>query len=230
MLIEVVVDSIEDALAAEAGGADRLELVADLPADGLSPTRETVRHVRAATRLPLRVMLRHRRDLAAGTAEERARLREDATAFRDAGADGVVLGFVTDGALDVDAMAAVLERVPSFPATCHRAFEWSGSSGAALGHLARRLPQIDHVMTSGLPGDWTTRVARLDALQKTTPLTVVPAGGIDNEGLAALRAAVAVREVHLGFWVRDGRALTGRVRADYVRAARCAVESAVACR
>ena len=58
LLLEVIVQSVEDALAAEAGGADRLEVVREIERDGLSPSLDLVRAISSATRVPLRVMVR----------------------------------------------------------------------------------------------------------------------------------------------------------------------------
>jgi hypothetical protein len=58
ILLEVIVQTVDDARAAEAGGADRLEVVRDINRDGLTPSIDVLRSIRAATRLPLRVMVR----------------------------------------------------------------------------------------------------------------------------------------------------------------------------
>nr|MDT0525259.1 copper homeostasis protein CutC [Streptomyces sp. DSM 41633] len=57
-VLEVIALDAEDAVAAQAGGADRLELVTDMAADGLTPSRETFAAIRSAVDIPLRVMLR----------------------------------------------------------------------------------------------------------------------------------------------------------------------------
>jgi copper homeostasis protein len=60
MVIEVIAQSVADAVAAESGGADRLELVRELERDGLTPPPELVRAVREAVRIPVYVMVRPR--------------------------------------------------------------------------------------------------------------------------------------------------------------------------
>lgn len=61
-MLEVIVCSVADALAAEAGGADRLELVRDLEVGGLTPPLELIQDVLRAVRIPVRVMLREQED------------------------------------------------------------------------------------------------------------------------------------------------------------------------
>ena len=63
-LLEVIALDAEDAVAAQAGGADRLELVTDMAADGLTPPLATFAEIRDAVRHP-----------AAGHAQDRGRIR-----------------------------------------------------------------------------------------------------------------------------------------------------------
>ncbi len=94
-VLEVIALDVEDAVAAQAGGADRLELVTDMAADGLTPAVATVTGIRAAVDIPVRVMLRLTDGFAAGAVE---RLVAAACEMREAGAEEFVLGFLdTDG-------------------------------------------------------------------------------------------------------------------------------------
>src|SRR5881409_1637839 len=93
-VLEVIALGVEDAVAAQAGGADRLELVADMAADGLTPPVETFAGIRAAVDIDLRVMLRPADGFAAGDAESVGRLVRVAREMRAAGADEFVLGFL----------------------------------------------------------------------------------------------------------------------------------------
>src|ERR687891_1506748 len=88
-VLEVIALDAEDALAARAGGADRLELVTDMAADGLTPSVATVAGIRAAVDIPLRVMLRLADGFAAG---DLGRLVRIAHEMREAGAEEFVLG------------------------------------------------------------------------------------------------------------------------------------------
>lgn len=90
-LLEVIALDAEDAIAAQAGGADRLELVTDMAADGLTPPRETFAAIRAAVEIPLRVMLRKSDGFAAG---EVSGLVAAARELRAEGAEEFVLGFL----------------------------------------------------------------------------------------------------------------------------------------
>src|SRR4051794_29891517 len=108
MLLEVIVQTVADAVAARHGGADRLEVVRAIDRDGLTPSIELVRAIQLETGLPLRVMVRERnrfdldpRDLPA--------LRRAAAALAAAGVDGLVIGFVRDAAPDLIDLSSVLQ-------------------------------------------------------------------------------------------------------------------------
>src|SRR5436305_8428722 len=102
MVIEVIAQSVADAIEAAAGGANRLELVRDLDADGLTPPPELVRAVCRAVPIPVYVMIRPRNafTLEAG---EREQFTAEARAAVAAGASGLVFGYLGDaGALDIE--------------------------------------------------------------------------------------------------------------------------------
>ena len=104
-LLEVIALDAADARAAEEGGADRLEVAADLVADGLTPDPVVVRQIRRATSLPVRVLLRANVGLRT-TMHELDRLCRAADAFAAAGADG----FVTKP-FDDQTLSAKLQRI-----------------------------------------------------------------------------------------------------------------------
>src|SRR6266508_5248522 len=96
-LLEVIALHPADAEAAQAGGADRLEVCAAMNADGLSPSVSTVSAMRRSTDLPLRVMLRLS-DTFPATGADLTRLLGIVASYLAAGASGFVLGFLTPDA------------------------------------------------------------------------------------------------------------------------------------
>ncbi|PAA50420.1 hypothetical protein BOX15_Mlig021577g1, partial [Macrostomum lignano] len=105
---EVCVDSLEGAIAAEAGGADRIELCSALVLGGLTPSHGLFESVRKAVQIPVFPMLRPRPGHFVYSAAELEVAGIDAAHFARAGADGLVFGALTlEGRVDVDACAAV---------------------------------------------------------------------------------------------------------------------------
>ncbi|MGW6575070.1 copper homeostasis protein CutC [Streptomyces sp. NPDC054945] len=145
-LLEVIALDVEDAVAAQAGGADRLELVTDMAADGLTPPRETFAAIRAAVDIPLRVMLRRTDGFAAGDVSELVRVARE---LRAEGAREFVLGFLdADGAPDLAAVEAVVAELAGCRWTFHRAIDRAADRDQLRKALAD-LPGLDTYLTAG---------------------------------------------------------------------------------
>lgn len=199
LLLEVIVQSVADALEAEAGGADRLEVVREIERDGLSPPLDIVRSIASATRLPLRVMVRESDGFGVSGAGELAGLQQYFAALAALGVDGAVLGFARDGELDLDTTRLVLSAAPSLRATFHRAFDTLADPLGAVDALAT-VPQIDRILTSGGTDDWAARCGRLTQYQMRagSRLTILAGGGVDEEALRLIASTRCVGEAHTG--------------------------------
>ncbi|MFI5686700.1 copper homeostasis protein CutC [Streptomyces sp. NPDC051636] len=148
-VLEVIALDPEDAVAAQAGGADRLELVTDMAADGLTPPARTFAGIRAAVDLDLRVMLRLADGFTAGAAEDVDRLVRVAGEMRAAGADQFVFGFLdADGRVDLDAVERVVAELDGCRWTFHRAIDRAADRDALRKQLAD-LPGLDCYLTAG---------------------------------------------------------------------------------
>lgn len=206
LLLEVIVLDVADARAAAQAGADRLELVRDMAADGLTPDLDTVAQVHAAVDLPVRVMVR----LDAGFAiapNELDRLCAQATALRSAGAREFVMGFLTAaGDLDLAALSTLAAAVAPSPWTLHRAFDRVRDPADAH-RRAALLPGLDRVLSSGGHPGLAAGPAGLAARagwQRSGPRWIA-GGGLREEHLPAL-AAAGIGEFHCGRAVRaEGR-------------------------
>ncbi|GAA1238006.1 copper homeostasis protein CutC [Kitasatospora nipponensis] len=145
-IFEVIALTAHDAQAAQSGGADRLELVTDMAADGLTPTVAAFAAIRAAVDLPLRVMLRIRDGFTPGDLEE---LLTRTAALRAEGAEEFVFGFLdAEGAVDLPAVRALAQAVQGCPWTFHRAIDHSADRSAVRAAVGE-LPGLDTFLTSG---------------------------------------------------------------------------------
>jgi copper homeostasis protein len=204
LLLEVIVQSVADAEAATAGGADRLEVVRAIADGGLSPARDLVAAIAAATPLPLRVMVRDAPGFIA-TAETIARLTHEVQYLSGLGVDGVVIGYARDGVPDLDAVEAILRHQPALPATFHRAFDTLVDPLSAIDAIAA-LPQIDRILTSGGDCSPAVRCARLQACARRAGerLRILAGGGVDARFLELLAQVGCVQEAHVGRAAREG--------------------------
>ncbi|NEE09104.1 copper homeostasis protein CutC [Streptomyces sp. SID7499] len=148
-VLEVIALGVEDAVAAQAGGADRLELVTDMAADGLSPSAATVAGIRRAVDISLRVMIRLADGFAAGDAERLVRVAGE---LREAGAEEFVLGFLdAGGVVDLAAVERVVAVLDGCPWTFHRAIDRAADRDALRKQLDG-MPGLDTYLTAGAAG------------------------------------------------------------------------------
>ncbi|MFE2583675.1 copper homeostasis protein CutC [Streptomyces sp. NPDC059378] len=147
-VLEVIALDAVDAIAAQAGGADRLELVTDMAADGLTPPVRTFAGIRAAVDIALRVMLRLADGFAAGDLD---RLVQAARELRAAGATEFVLGFLDGhGGVDLDAVERIVGELDGAAWTFHRAIDRAADRDALRKQLDG-LPGLDTYLTAGSP-------------------------------------------------------------------------------
>ncbi|MCX4511630.1 copper homeostasis protein CutC [Streptomyces sp. NBC_01619] len=190
-LLEVIALDAQDAIAAQAGGADRLELVSDMAADGLTPSRETFGRIRAAVDIPLRVMLRHADGFAAGDVEA---LVGAARGLRAEGAEEFVLGFLdAHGDPDLVTVERLVAEVEGCRWTFHRAIDRAADRDALRKQLAD-VPGLDTYLTAGSPAgvDDGLPVLLAEASRRGEPgyePRMLIGGGLRLDHLPALRAA-----------------------------------------
>ena len=207
-IFEVIALGADDAVAAQDGGADRLELVTDMAADGLTPSRATFGAIRNAVTIPLRVMLRLSDGFSAGDAAELDTLCEAAQGLRAEGAEEFVLGFLDPrGRADLDAVHALVDVLDGCRWTFHRAIDRAADRDAVRLQLAG-LPGLDTFLTAGSAQGVGAGLPVLCAEAARTgepgyePRLLV-GGGLLLEHVPALRAA-GLDAFHVGGAVRPG--------------------------
>jgi copper homeostasis protein len=229
-ILEVIALDADDARAARAGGADRLELVTDMAADGLTPSLETFTRIRAAVDLPLRVMLRASAGFASGGAAALDALAARARALRGAGAEEFVLGFLDeDGLPDLPAVAALTGAVPGCRWTFHRAVDHAADRDVLRKRLADA-PALDTFLTAGSAQGVTdgmevlrAEAARTAAGEPGYGQRLMAGGGLRLHHVAPLRAA-GVDAFHIGGAARVA-GWTTPVGPDRVRTWRTALDT-----
>ncbi|MEU8971799.1 copper homeostasis protein CutC [Streptomyces monashensis] len=226
-VLEVIALDVADAVAAQAGGADRLELVTEMAADGLTPATATVAGIRAAVDIDLRVMLRLSDGFAAGAAEDIAALVRAAGELRAAGADQFVLGFLdADGAVDLAAVERVVAALDGCAWTFHRAIDHAADRDALRKQLAD-LPGLDAYLTAGAAAGVDEGLPTLvaEAGRRGEPgydQTVLVGGGLRLEHVRPLRNA-GIDAFHIGGAARSA-GWAGPVSEELVREWRRAVD------
>lgn len=211
-VLEVIVSSLDDAIEAEEGGADRLEVVRDLDQGGLTPSSALVRQITSRIKIPVRVMLRENTSMALLNSTELQTLCRKASELATLGVDGLVMGFVLDGTVDLVALKTVAETVPQLKITFHRAFDILPDPIQTIRSL-KTIPQVDRILTTGGPGSWPARKLRLHYWQRyaAPEITILAGAGLMDTVITDLRRDQQIREIHIGRAARIPHETGGRV-------------------
>jgi copper homeostasis protein len=196
-LIEICVEGIDGLLAAQAAGADRVELCASLVEGGITPSLGTVRAALDQATVPFHVMVRPRGgDFLYSDTEYRSMLA-DVAALRDLGVPGVVFGCLkADGTIDEERMNELTKAAGPLNVTCHRAFDMTRDPAEALEALIRC--KVGRVLTSGQRDTAIEGISLLADLvrQAGDRIVVLGCGGLDLGNIAEVRKRTGLSEMH----------------------------------
>lgn len=147
-ILEGCVDSVESAIHATNGGANRLELCSNLIIGGTTPSKGLFLEVRKNCNTKIHVLIRPRFGDFCYTEHEYRIIQEDVNLFRELGADGVVIGILApDGSLDIERMKGLMDLSGDMSVTLHRAFDVCKDPFQVLAQ-AKELG-INTILTSG---------------------------------------------------------------------------------
>lgn len=197
MLLEVIATCAEDCATAAAAGADRIELCCALELGGLTPSLGLVQAARAATQLPLMVMVRPRMGGFCYSAREFDVMQRDAAALLAAGADGLVCGFLhADGAVDAARTAAFVRLAEGRSLVFHRAFDLTPDPYTALAQLIDL--GVTRLLTSGQVTSAVAGAALIRQLvdQAGDRIQILPGGGITPANVVELLRRTGAQQVH----------------------------------
>jgi copper homeostasis protein len=195
--LEICANSIQSALAAQAGGAHRIELCQNLEQGGITPSYGLIKQVRAQLTIQVFVLIRPRPGNFVYDADELAIMRADIEVCKALGCDGVVLGvLMPTGQVDVAASRTLVELAHPLPVTFHRAFDATLDLGQALEDVVATGSQ--RLLTSGGQASAPAGQDQLAALvqQAAGRLSIMPGAGITSANLSALATHTGAHEVH----------------------------------
>ena len=198
-LLEIAVQSLEPARAAERGGAHRIELCAQLDRGGTTPPLELQSHVRAALQIPIHVLIRPRDGNFVYSTNEMESMKQQIETAKANGMDGVVLGVLNaDRSIDIQRTRELVRLAHPLPVTFHRAFDESPDLLQALDDV--RSTGVARILTSGGSKDAVTGARTLRSLVEAAAdrIIILPGGGIRAENIAGVLRASGAREVHSG--------------------------------
>ncbi len=198
ILVEICCGSLEDALEAAAGGADRVELCSALFLGGLTPSFGTIAEAKARLKIPVVVMIRPRGGGFCYTPTEMAVMERDTVLAGEQGADGIVFGILkADGAIDEERCRRIRKLIGSRQAVFHRAFDVTPDPFRSLDQLVEM--GFTRVLTSGQEDTAPEGAALIKRLidYAGDRIEVLPGGGIKPNTLRQIVEATGCKQVHL---------------------------------
>jgi copper homeostasis protein len=197
--LEICVNGVESALAAQAGGADRVELCDNLGEGGTTPSWGAVKLARERLSIGLQVMIRPRGGDFCYSPLEFAVMQADIEQAKRLDADGVVLGLLhPDGTIDQARTRSLIELARPLVVTFHRAFDLTRDPAAALETLIEL--GLERVLTSGQQPTAEAGLPLLAALHRQAAgrIRVMAGAGITAANARRILAATGISELHLG--------------------------------
>jgi copper homeostasis protein len=199
ILVEVCVDSLASALAAQRGGAARIELCSGMLEGGVTPSAGLIEAVHSSVSIAVHAMIRPRGGDFFYDADELAIMRRDIATAKQLGANGVVFGILDlDGNVDVAHTRELVELAHPIEVTFHRAFDMAADLSRALEDVCAT--GAARILTSG--GEQTSlqgrdQIAQL-VQQAAGRIIVMPGSGIKPENARSLVEHTSAREIHVG--------------------------------
>jgi copper homeostasis protein len=195
--VEVCVESVDHARAAERGGADRIELCTDLSSGGVTPSFGFMQTVRRHVKIPIHALIRpHSRDFCYSDHEFEI-MRDDIVAAKESGMNGIVLGILHhDARIDIARTRTLIDLANPLPVTFHRAFDESANAESALEEVIQT--GASRILTSAsktVATDGLLTLARLvEAAQNR--IVIMPCGGINDGNALRIIQETCAREIH----------------------------------
>ncbi len=181
MKVEVCANSIASAMAAEQGGADRIELCSELAVGGITPSHGTLEMVCSRLHIPVHVLIRPRSGDFCYSEQEFEIMLRDIEICHSLGAKGIVSGCLNaDGSIDVPRTRILMEAAGELSFTFHRAFDRTPDPYRALDVLDS-LGGV-RVLSSGQSSSAEQGLSLLERLQSiSASCQFMPGGGIGPE-------------------------------------------------
>ena len=196
--LEICADSVESAVNAQAGGADRIELCNSLFEGGTTPSSGAISSARDNLSIDLHVIIRPRGGDFLYTDPEYDIMRRDIEICGEYGVNGIVIGILRpDGEIDVERTAKLVDLARPMTATFHRAFDMCTDPFRGLQDVIST--GASRLLTSGQKN---SAVEGMDLISKLvnksgTRIIIMPGSGINESNIEKIAVSTGATEFHL---------------------------------
>jgi copper homeostasis protein len=197
MVLEVCIDSVESAIAAERGGAKRVELCSDLLEGGITPSAGLIASVRRNVAIEVFVMIRPRGGDFCYTSQEFDLMQDEIAHARQLGANGIVLGLLDEAArVDVTRTSKLVKLAGRLPTTFHRAIDMTPDLLEALEDVIAT--GATRVLTSGGSLNVERGLSQIARMVKAAKnrISIMPGGGLTPANIGWIAQHTGAVEFH----------------------------------
>jgi copper homeostasis protein len=198
-ILEISVESLDAALAAERGGAQRIELCSDAREGGTTPSADLLRSTRERVQIPIFTMIRPRAGNFVYSDAEFAAMQRDIDTAKQLHADGLVLGLLTaDTQIDIARTSQLVQRAKPLPVTFHRAFDECTNLSKSLEDVIKT--GAPRLLTSGGKSTAPEALDVLASLIRTAAgrIIVMPGSGLHAGNIQEVVQKTNASEYHAG--------------------------------
>ena len=199
ILLEICLDSVESAIAAQEGGAHRIELCENLAEGGTTPGVAMIEYVRKSISIGLHIMIRPRPCDFCYSSPEFELMKNDIAIAKRCGADGIVFGILNaDGTVDTERTRMLVDLAKPMSVTFHRAFDVAREPFKALEDIIEC--GVNRLLTSGQQASAIEGIGVIGKLVKQAGnhLIIMPGAGIHEGNVNTILARSGAKEIHIG--------------------------------
>ncbi len=225
VVVEICVESVAAAVAAQSGGAHRIELCCDLPVGGLTPSDELMRQTREHVSAPIYAMIRPRAGDYCYSDSEFKLMEQQIDRAKSLNMDGVVLGILTDRAkVDVHKTRRLVQLAHPLPVTFHRAFDEIADPLSALEDVI--CTGATRLLTSGGRNGVVTSLHALAKLHTKSQerIIIIPGGGVNEQNVGQVIRETRATEIHSA--LRSAESASSQLQPTFEDRVRTLVEKA----
>lgn len=195
--LEICANSVLSALAAQEGGADRVEFCQNLEIGGTTPSLGQVWLARAGLKIGMHVLVRPRAGDFLYSDLEFQEMKADILFCKEAKCDGVVIGLLNaDGSVDKVRTAELVALARPMHVTFHRAFDVCYEPFDGLEAVITS--GCDRLLTSGMKNTAWEGIGLIRALieQADGRIEIMPGSGINADNIAEIAVATGAKAFH----------------------------------
>ncbi|MGL6200869.1 MAG: copper homeostasis protein CutC [Lachnospiraceae bacterium] len=197
-ILEACVDSVESALAASGGGADRLELCSNLVIGGTTPSPSLFAEIRKQTDIDIHALIRPRYGDFSYSNYEFNIIKNEIKTFCELGAEGIVLGILKpDGTLNIEQLSELMDLAGEMSVTLHRAFDVCNNPYEAMEQAIEL--GIETILTSGQKNVCTQGIELIKELveQSAGRIQIQVGGGVDGKVIREVYHMTGAQVYHM---------------------------------